>query len=426
MVDSVITVLTAVGGLLNLFAFTIALHCIISILSFEKTRMSSFNVYVVAVLIPDVLVNFCNAITAAFLVHERVVYFLDLCVQRNVIILFNFFSNLYLNGVVARETYVMMNNSFKRKKTSGPTVRKAVLQTAIVYILSFAYSLWAALEVPSSPFHIANIADCQFLPGSPELDTMDGGWFSSIGAGILHACVFMPPLIYVLYACIVVKKRHLMPIQGRTRAVALYFFRIAVVFFCFYFPIFLLGIVNFFFVEESTDGRQSRLVAFWLPWSVTQLMLVQLLVTVRMVLEKDDIREAVFQNNSFCILRGISALTKATYYNPCCGKTTKKDAKPSNGETNPHEQQQQQPHHHSSSKEGIAMNSTEAIVSEWAQSDVYERIDDHATSDIEADVGQEDDSADTGRSGKGLRLDDNYGQKSNAQRIQMDGSISRL
>lgn len=117
--DTALLGLTVAGGLLNLFACLMAAFVVVSLLS-KTTRHSSFNIYIVGVLLPDVVVNLNNAVASIVLVLNSGSYTTGACVGRNVLMLVNLFTNIYLNAVVAQATYKLMQDSHQRKRTRPP------------------------------------------------------------------------------------------------------------------------------------------------------------------------------------------------------------------------------------------------------------------------------------------------------------------
>ena len=141
-------------------------------------------------------------------------------------------ANVWLNAIVAYEVYTLLSKSHRRVRVVPPTIKKAVLQGAVVYL----YALITFLV----HYYVDGFVDTRVL--APTYLTL------SIGL----------PILYLLYVCISIWYRGLLPrpaIMTTTaaaaattttrnneglRELALYFFRVIIVFFIVWLPALVL------------------------------------------------------------------------------------------------------------------------------------------------------------------------------------------
>ena len=196
---------------------------------------NSFNLYLFFIILPDILYNCITGIAQFYEgIHDgKYPPNFPLCEMRMGFSFFYYFTNLYLNAVLAYEIYTIVVNSYRRRHTNPPSIRKVYTQVGLVYLFTTLLSLWFIINVPWSPFGFENMTYCITKSGSP---TADKQLFSESMGSLIAICIVLPPFIYVFYVGFKVWYNALLPIKGRTRAISLYFFRIVLVFICFYIP----------------------------------------------------------------------------------------------------------------------------------------------------------------------------------------------
>jgi len=263
--------------------------CALFVMSFmllsDETRKSGFNVYMIFLILPDALINGTFAIDlfiAAFFNKGFTTYIG--CLARVEIAIFNSLVNMYLNAFVAYEVYSLAAGSSRGIRKNPPSLQKVYTQILFVYVLSALCATWNTLDVRWSPSGTHALEGCTWEYGSPE-----GGFFlASVALAVGFATVLLPTA-FVIYFSYQIWKQKLLPISGRTRDVALYFMRILVIFFSFYFMKFtLLALIPPFVTPYSN--------LYFCLWKIQDITTVlQCLVTLYFAMTKVDIRNAVFE-----------------------------------------------------------------------------------------------------------------------------------
>mmetsp|Transcript_18410 Transcript_18410/g.42498 ORF Transcript_18410/g.42498 Transcript_18410/m.42498 type:complete len:414 (+) Transcript_18410:187-1428(+) len=267
----------------NLFCSIAAFFFVGSVFSRKKVYNNTLNLYVAFLLLPDAANNFVVFVYGIFEVQ--------LCEisgpwrpYYEFMIFFYFFCNFYLNVVVAQEIYSILEQSSRRKKAKPPPLKKGIAQISLIYVLAILLGIWAILDVPWSFFDRGNF-------GSP-----DDGAFSELGSFILVGCLIAIPLVYILVICVLIRVKGLLPKDGKTRSVTIFFGRIVVIFFVFYLP----GVgVNIY----CTTLNQRSARYFWMERLNQVFYILQSVVTMYMVSFKDDIWNAVHSNFRVCTCR---------------------------------------------------------------------------------------------------------------------------
>lgn len=133
-------------------------------------------------------------------------------------------ANAWLNAVIAREIHKMLRCSHHRQRYFPPKRRVVALHAIVVY-------LWAAV-----------VASLGIIPGGGVLPMTT----LRLGAGctpveyntastIFFFTLYLPlfcliPVTYVLYVAFDVFRKKLLPLTGKTRELAIYFFRLIAIF----------------------------------------------------------------------------------------------------------------------------------------------------------------------------------------------------
>jgi len=267
----------------NLFASITAFFFVGSIFSRKKVYTNTLNLYVAFLLLPDAAQNFVVSVYSIFEVK--------LCgisgpwrPYYEFMVFFYFFCNFYLNVVVAQEIYSILEQSSRLKKARPPPLKKGIAQISLIYLLAILLGIWAVLEVPWSFFDRGKF-------GSP-----DEGPFSELDAFILVGCLISIPLVYILVICVLIRVKGLLPKDGKTRSITIFFGRIIVMFFVCYLP----GVgVNIYCTTLS--NRTARY--FWMERLNQVIYVLQSLVTMYMISFKEDIWRAVHSNFLVCTCR---------------------------------------------------------------------------------------------------------------------------
>ena len=162
-----------------------------------------------------------------------------------------------MNAVVSHEVYIVVVNSYHRRRTKPPSLRKILLQVMAVCIGSILVVTWFMIDTSWSPFTITDTIHCHTNVGGPT-DGSEDPVFNVWTGNIICCLVVTPPILYVIYVSWKVHKGRLLPLKGRTRALAIYFFRIIWLFVLFYIPNVILGILYMNIPPTQPTARSFR------------------------------------------------------------------------------------------------------------------------------------------------------------------------
>jgi len=256
------------------------------------TRKFTYNIYIVFLLLPDAFLNLIMGIRSIYdgmrenssdSLEEAFPLPLLLCRFQQIGIGF-YISNVYLNAIVTKEVYELVWNSYRRKRTPQPEAKKIVCQALVVYALVSVFVWWMVAPTNWSGVTIENDPYCSASYGSELVP-----WWVT---PLLLMILLMPPIVYCVMVCCNVINRKLLPLKGRTRALALYFLRIIGTFIFFYTPFTIVYVVYVFFPSDNQNSNAY----FWLMSIFTILNPIQNIVSIWIFSMKDDIQKAMQQS----------------------------------------------------------------------------------------------------------------------------------
>lgn len=163
------------------------------------------------------------------------------------------------------------------KRIKPPKMKRLFIQVGCVYSMSILFALWGVLDVPWSFYDSESDAF-----GSPRGE----GLFSGTAAIALIGALTMFPILFVAAIRIQIWRKKLMPNEGRTRTMYLFFERITIVFVAMYLPCVSLNIV---FVLLEPGGNAY----YWTERAIHMIKALQASMTLYIVAYKGDIRKAV-------------------------------------------------------------------------------------------------------------------------------------
>ena len=257
-----------------------------------RTSKFTYNMYIVFLLLPDAFLNLVLGIRSIYdgiresggdsssISEESFPLPLLLCRFQQIGIGF-YISNIFLDAVVTKEVYDLVWNSYRRKRTKPPTVRKVVCQSLVVYALVSIFVAWCVAPTSWAGMTIENDPYCSVSYGSEKVPA----WVTLV----LFNVILMPPIVYVVWTCAIIDQRNLLPLKGRTRALAMYFLRIIGTFIFFYTPMTIIYIVYVYYpIDDHTSNTY-----FWLQSIFTILNPIQNIVSIAVFSMKDDIKQSV-------------------------------------------------------------------------------------------------------------------------------------
>ena len=250
--------------------------------------LSSYNLYLLFLIIPDVLFNGIIGITMFLESQNGGVMGRNWCVTRNAMGFFYYFANLSLNALVAKEIFTLVKNSYRRIHSRPPTASYVLKQVGVVYTLSMLFSMWSNINRNWSLIKVVDYESCITRLGSSGSDPIFNVWTASvIGVGAVSL-----PFLYVFYVGYTIKKQNLLPLRGRTRAISIYFCRIVLVFVCFYVPNIAISLIF------MNIPLHYRILRYWITLAFTLLAPAQCLTTIWIASMKEDIHSTILETQS--------------------------------------------------------------------------------------------------------------------------------
>jgi len=264
--------------LCNLISSIGCFYFIFSIVSKKCTRNNTFNLYVVFLILPDGMNTFATTtlgVIRALRCGRSIPDWYGSVYDFNSF--FFYYSNFYLNCCVAYELYSIVEGAHRMKKIKPPKMRRLFIQVGCVYSMSILFALWGVLDVPWSFYDSSSDSF-----GSPQGE----GPFSETAAIAFIGALSLFPILFVVAIRIQIWRKKLMPNEGRTRTMYLFFERITIVFIAMYLPCVSLNIV---FVLLEPGGNSY----YWTERAIHMIKALQASITLYIVAFKHDIRKAV-------------------------------------------------------------------------------------------------------------------------------------
>ena len=261
----------------NFLAFAICFYGEVCMVLRKEIRNNTFNLYVLFLLLPDTINNLMNFILGVFRASNCGTIPQKFGDVYDCNIFFFYFTNFFLNCLVAYQLHAFLERCRKGIRTGPPPVKQTLWQVAVVYSFAILWTVWGMVDVSWSWWYRKK---SQF--GSPP-----GGFFSEIQAICMTAGIMVACILFVIAIRIRIWKNQLIPTRGQTRVVSLFFERIIIVFLVFYFP--SLGLLAY-----STTIRAHSPTFFWVERSSQILAALQALVTLYCASIKPDICNVIW------------------------------------------------------------------------------------------------------------------------------------
>lgn len=246
-------------------AITCVLGLTLGILSSAKTRVRSYNIYLIALAIPDLAYNILVITIGAKALSGR-----DhiSCSAMNSVGYFYMAANIYLNAVIAYMVHMLLRNSKQRKRTSPPSGKLISKQIAAVYSLATCFGIWGMFSV------------CR-----GAIDYTADEHTRQIVVTLTMLALALLPFVYLAFVCFDVWRNDLLPRSGRTRVLSLYFLKIVMTFILFWTPAILL--LNLEPLNTTAAGGMH-----YAAWYLSS---IQGIVATIVAMLKPDVRKAVVQ-----------------------------------------------------------------------------------------------------------------------------------
>lgn len=224
---------------ISLSVAAFVLLVLLGVLSNQRVRSRPFNLYLVFLMVPDLVFSLFCGINCALNAAKGDYVSAAWCRFQVVYAVWGIGSNAWLNAAIARHVHDMLSSSRQMKRYCAPTQKRVILEALSVYAWLGFVSAWPFLGF--LPHRLGLSAGLACLPHEYDVASTVFLW-----------CVFMPcfaliPTAYALWVAFDVWHRGLLPPSGKKRNIAVYFFRLTVVFLVMWVPsIFLMFIAGGF------------------------------------------------------------------------------------------------------------------------------------------------------------------------------------
>ena len=217
---------TGISFAVGFFSFLVFLSILLS----PRARKSSFNLYLLYLMVPDFTFSLLCALTCFLNAINKEYWSSWMCNFQTWFCVFGIGANAWLNTVVAYQLHTMLSMSHDCRRYTAPTRTRVTVHALLVYLYCGFLGTWGLVERERYPFHSGSVGGLACLPIETDVISTVFFWavFFPLFAGI--------PIMYVFYVLYDVLKRHLLPSKGKRRLIALYFFRLIAVFLIMWLP----------------------------------------------------------------------------------------------------------------------------------------------------------------------------------------------
>lgn len=256
--------------LIIVICLAVMLPLFVSIVINRKLRSKPFNLYLVYLIIPDLIYSgFCgitcltNYIYGAYTSET-------MCSFQSVYLVYGITSNAWLNALVVRQLYQMLQDSTNVRRYVVPTLKRVTIESLAIYLYGLVLGLLTLTELPY---------DALLIRGQACLPA-DYNRASSIFLYVVAMpLIALLPCGYVAYICFDIYRHRLLPPNDKRRTLVIYFCRVVVIFFVMWVP----SLVAIFVIGPW--------IGVWASWVAGSWTHFQGLASAIMMLLKKDIRQ---------------------------------------------------------------------------------------------------------------------------------------
>lgn len=209
--------LYTIGTVLSGLCFIICTLICSAIIFSRKTRRKSFNLYVVALIVPDIIVNLVSLVVNIIeLSEDEHVESLShgTCVFIASVSGYYIYTNLWTSALICYEVYWLLKKSSSAERYKPTEVKVVLLRVVALHVSAVLGAVIIYVLLPLVGIDITE---------NPCLGTQQEETF--IITMILVLITILPPLLYICYVTVDVYKRNLLPPAGKSRFVATFFIR---------------------------------------------------------------------------------------------------------------------------------------------------------------------------------------------------------
>ena len=246
----------------------------LGMLSSPLTRTKPFNVYLLAIMFPDIVFSLCCGVTCLLNALNGEYWSTWMCNFQTFYCVFGIGANAWLNAVIAFQLHRMLKFSRGRRRYTPPKIVHILRQTGIVYVYTAFLGTWGIYLGKAFPSAAPSGLACIPI----EVDKKSSFFFWLIFFPIFVAI----PVVYVIWVGYdVMFRSKLLPPSGKRRQLSVYFGRLVLAFIIMWLPTFLL-----LFVAGSW-------LPPWVHWVGGTWSHLQGAVSMSISLMRKDIRRAV-------------------------------------------------------------------------------------------------------------------------------------
>ena len=303
--DEVLVSMWRGWAIVSLVCGAIALCVFCAMLAKQKVRQNAFNVYIMAIALPDFVPAILCGVACALNAAAGHIISESACKFQAVYVTFNVTCNSWMNGLICWEVHRLLRCSMNRERYFPPSIINVLQKSAVVYVASALIS-----SIPILPFDwilvnadvVAAGAGCvsiyfvrlgrtrekirakalmhlffYLLQNVNYYDLESEFFFWFVVCPLLMGI----PYVYVMYVALDVHLKDLLPPRGYRRELAIYYFKIIFVVFFVWMP--------YLVVFVALRGR----VHPWVVWTMGAVAHSQTMISAVLACQKSDIREAV-------------------------------------------------------------------------------------------------------------------------------------
>lgn len=196
----------------------------------KPVQKNPFNLYLIFLMGPDVAFNWLCAWTCLQTTITGSYPPGFMCKFQSFYVTFTICANSNLNALVARQLYTMLSSAAQYRRYNPPTHKQVTVESLAVYLYSFLVASMVLWDESWWPHKTQLVIGAVCLP--MEYDVASSIFFYCF----FFLLVFFFPFLFVIWASYYVWQNNLLPQRGRRRVIAIYYFRLAMVFVVFWVP----------------------------------------------------------------------------------------------------------------------------------------------------------------------------------------------
>jgi hypothetical protein len=195
----------------------------------KKVRSFPFNLYILAITVPDFIVNFLCLITCAMSAPRGVFVGESMCTFQAFYLPWAFSANCWMNAVITYQIHKLLKDSHACRRYVPPTRVGIAKQTTVVYLYACVVATIGLFDLPwlHKSYLVRGFA-C--FPMEHDYSSAFVYWLLFIPA------MLGLPIMYAAYVTFDIYRRSLLPKEGRRHDLVVYYFRLVLVYFVMWVP----------------------------------------------------------------------------------------------------------------------------------------------------------------------------------------------